>query len=239
MIETKHIVSSFDNDLETIQALVMRMGGLVEEALRDASMALETRDAELAERVRQGDHAIDELDELVKTDTAKVLALRSPSATDLRTVLTVISISNSLERCGDLAKNIAKRVPILVDSGMVEDNRSSLRRMARHVGEMLSDSLDSYIHRDVDRANDIVLRDEDADHMYNVIFRSLLTHMMEDPRNITAGMHLHFIAKNIERIGDHATAIAEQTMYLVTGNLPDEDRPKRDLTEAGTAQADG
>lgn len=234
----EHIVSSFDRDLESIQATVMKMGGLVEKALRDAMQALEARDVDLAERVRASDKAVDELDVAAKADAARVLALRSPTASDLRTVLSVIEISSHLERCGDYAKNIAKRTSVLAGMGEIDGSLSALRRMSVFVERMLSDSLDAYIQKDAGKAEDIINRDVEADQMYNTIFRSLLTHMMEDPRNIAAGMHLHFIAKNIERVGDHATGIAEQTIYLATGELPEDDRPKKDRTSVEFSASD-
>lgn len=226
----KHILSSFDRDLESIQASVMRMGGLVEKALSDAIKALTTHDIELAEKVRKNDKVIDELDLTIKADAARLLALRSPAATDLRTVLTVMEIASHLERCGDYAKNIAKRTIAMAGNREIDGSLVSLRRMSRFVEGMIRDALDAFIQRDREKAEEIIERDLEVDQIYNTLFRSLLTHMMEDPRNITVGMHLHFISKNIERVGDHATGIAEQTIYLVTGELPDEDRPKKDRT---------
>jgi phosphate transport system protein len=229
-MNSQHIVSSFDQDLEGLQARLMKMGGQVETALGNAIKALETRDLELSQQVRQGDKAIDAMDEEIRAETARVLALRSPAAGDLRTVLSVMTISTHLERCGDYAKNIAKRTTVLVEASPINGTVPALRRMVRMVEAMLADALDAYIQRDAEKADDVRTRDLEVDQMYNTLFRSLLTHMMEDPRNITACMHLHFIAKNIERMGDHATSIAEQTIYLVTGEMPDEDRPKGDTT---------
>lgn len=226
----KHIVASFDRDLESIQATVMKMGGLVEKALLDAATALKTRDNELAEKVRKGDKVIDELDLTIKTDAARLLALRSPTAGDLRTVLSVMEIASHLERCGDYAKNMAKRTIAMAGSSEINGSLAALGRMSTFVDAMVKDALDAYIQRDTEKAAEIIERDLEADQIYNTLFRSLLTHMMEDHRNIAVGMHLHFIAKNIERVGDHATGIAEQTLYLVTGELPDDDRPKKDRT---------
>lgn len=223
-----HIVSAFDRDLEAIQALIMKMGGLVERSILDAATALETRDEEMAERVRKEDKAIDALEERVNAEAARVLALRAPTATDLRTVLTVMKISGNLERMGDLSKNLGKRASVLVHTTPVGSSAGSIRRMARTVEAMLKDALDAYIQRDAELAQDVRMRDQEVDQMYNALFREFLTHMMEDPRNITSFMHLHFIAKNIERMGDHVTNIAEQVIYLVTGSLPDQERPKGD-----------
>jgi phosphate transport system protein len=225
-----HIVSSFDRDLEAAQALVMRMGGLVETALLDAAEALDTRDEDLAARVRAGDAAIDTLEEQIHTQCSLLLALRGPTAGDLRTVLTVMKIAAALERSGDYAKNLAKRTSILSQMSQVPGATGSIRRLAKAVVQMLTDALDAYIRRDVKLAEDVRARDRDVDQMYNSIFREFLTHMMEDPRTIGPCMHLHFIAKNIERVGDHATSVAEQVIYLVTGSLPEDERPKIDST---------
>lgn len=226
----QHILSAFDRDLESIQAMIMKMGGLVEAAITDGARALETLDAELAEKVRQNDKVIDELDERINQEAAKVIALRSPTATDLRTVLSVMRISLSLERIGDFAKNMGKRIPVLVEATPVEGSKSALRRMAKDVEVMLKDVLDAYIQRDAEMAEDVRQRDHEVDQMYNALFRELLTHMLEDPRQITSCMHLHFIAKNVERMGDHVTSIAEQVIYLVEGTMPEESRPKGDDT---------
>nr|WP_111298705.1 phosphate signaling complex protein PhoU [Paracoccus saliphilus] len=226
MNRDKHISSAFDRDLETIQAMVVKMGGMVEAAITDAATALDTRDEELAEEVRRRDKAIDALEAQINEDAARLIALRAPTATDLRMVLAVIKISASLERVGDYSKNMAKRTEVLSHLPVIEGAGIALRRMSQAVNKMLQDALDSYIRRDADLAQDVRQRDLEVDQMYNALFREFLTHMMEDPRNITPCMHLHFIAKNVERMGDHATTIAEQVVYLVTGELPDEARPK-------------
>lgn len=231
----QHIASAFDRDLEGIQAKIMKMGGLVEAAILDAAQSLETRDEELAEKVRVGDKAIDELEEMINEDAARLIALRAPTAGDLRIVLTVMKISANLERIGDYAKNMAKRTSILANMSPINGSQAALRRMAREVNEMLKDALDSYIQRDVTKAQDVIHRDADVDQMYNALFREFLTFMMEDPRNITACMHLHFMAKNTERMGDHVTSIAEQVVYLVTGDTPEEDRTKQDKTSTDTS----
>jgi phosphate transport system protein len=224
----QHILRAFDRDLEAIQEMVMRMGGMVESAILQAAEALEARDEDLAGKVRAADKAIDALEEKINEEAARLIALRAPAASDLRTVLTVMKIAASLERVGDYAKNMAKRANVLGQMSAIPGAGGSLRRMARAVVQMLSDALDAYNSRDVALAEDVRNRDRDIDQMYNALFREFLTHMMEDPRNITACMHLHFIAKNVERMGDHATTIAEQVIYLVTGALPDEKRPKAD-----------
>jgi phosphate transport system protein len=228
MINDPHIARAFDRDLEAVQALVLRMGGLVEAALADAALALESRDEALAEKVRANDTAIDALEEQVNVECARLIAIRSPTAGDLRTVLSVIKIANSLERCGDYAKNLAKRSMVLAQMSAIPGASGSIRRMARQVGVQLKSALDAFIARDVVLAAEVRLQDLEVDQMYSALFREFLTHMLEDPRNITSCMHLHFIAKNIERVGDHATAIAEQVIYLATGAVPADDRPKAD-----------
>ena len=233
--EEKHIASAFDRDLETLQALIVKMGGLVEAAIRDGSQALETRDIELAEKVKRADAAIDALEEQINEEAARTIALRAPVSQDLRTLLTVFRIASSLERVGDYAKNMAKRTSVLAEMRPISGPDSALRRMAREVQRMLKDMLDAYIQKDVALAEDVRQRDQDVDQMYNALFREVLTFMMEDPRNITACMHLHFIAKNVERMGDIVTNMAEQVIYLVTGEMPDDPRPKDDRTPYMTA----
>jgi phosphate transport system protein len=232
-----HIVASFDRDLESIQATMVKMGGLVEQALADAAQALRTRDDALAEKVRVGDKVIDDLDLLIKSDAARLLALRAPTAKDLRLVLAVMEISSHLERCGDYAKNIAKRTIAMSGAGAIGGTLSDMARMSAFVESMVRESLDAFIQRDPAKAAEIIARDAEADQIYNTLFRSFLTHMMEDHKNITVGMHLHFIAKNIERVGDHATGIAEQTIYAVTGALPEDDRPKQDNTTSAIMES--
>lgn len=238
MNETQHIASAFDRDLEAVQAMIMKMGGLVEAAILDSVISLEKRDPQLAQEVRRGDRVIDTMEERITEEVARVIALRAPMGSDLRTVLSVMKISGNLERIGDYAKNIAKRSKVLVEMPQVGGATSAVRRMARDVEAMLKDALDAYIQRDTSLAEDVRERDLEVDQMYNALFREILTHMMEDPRNITSCMHLHFIAKNIERMGDHVTTIAEQVIYLVTGELPDEERPKGDRSSFVTSPAE-
>jgi phosphate transport system protein len=227
-----HISSAFDRDLEGIQTLLMKMGGLVETAILDAARALEDRDTELAAQVRKGDQVIDSLEEQINADCARVIALRAPTATDLRTVLTVMKIAGNLERCGDYAKNLAKRTLVLAEAQPVGSSAGSVRRLAKTVQGLLRDALDAFIRRDAALAEEVRQRDGDVDQMYNALFREFVTYMMEDSRNIGPMMHLHFIAKNIERVGDHATGIAEQVTYLVTGRMPNDERPKAETPAA-------
>ena len=236
MIDT-HIASAFDRDLETIQALIMKMGGLVEDAILKAATSLETRDEELAEEVRDKDRAIDALEEQINEEAARIIAIRQPAAVDLRVILCVMKIASNLERIGDYAKNMAKRTTVLSQMAQINGTSASIRRMAKEVERMLKDVLDAFVQRDDAKAHEVIHRDEDVDQMYNALFREFLTFMMEDPRNITACMHLHFIAKNTERMGDHATNIAEQVIYLVTGEVPEDKRPKDDRTSTDPSVA--
>jgi phosphate transport system protein len=236
MNTNEHIVSSFDRDLESIQAGIMKMGGLVEDSIHKSVLALDTRDPELADLVRAGDAAIDALETQVNEEAARILALRSPTASDLRTVLSVFRVSTNLERIGDYSKNIAKRSHAVMAQPPIEGATASLRRMAREVELMLKDVLDAYIQRDLGLAEDVRERDLEIDQIYSALFREYLTFMMEDPRSITACMHLHFMAKNIERMGDHVTSIAEQVVYLVTGAMPEDIRPKQDVISEASNQ---
>ncbi|MBU2993287.1 phosphate signaling complex protein PhoU [Octadecabacter sp. 1_MG-2023] len=226
----EHISSAFDRDLENIQAQIMKMGGLVEHAILEGAKALEQRDAARADIVRKGDKAIDALEEQINEDAARTIALRAPVSKDLRTLLSVLKLAGSLERVGDYAKNMAKRTPIIADMSPLNGTDAALRRMSKEVQSMLKDVLDAYVRRDVDLAESVRQRDLEVDQMYNALFREFLTFMMEDPRNITGCMHLHFVAKNVERMGDLVTNMAEQVIYMVTGEMPDEERPKLSST---------
>lgn len=226
----EHISSAYDRDLEQITMLIVKMGGLVEDAILQAAQSLATRDVELAEKVRKADKAIDALELQINDEAARTIALRAPVSKDLRRILTVLRLAASLERIGDYAKNIAKRTSAVVEMAPVQGAESALRRMAREVQSMLKDTLDAFVQGDAELAEAVRQRDQDVDQMYNGLFRQFLTFMMEDPRQITSCMHLHFMAKNIERMGDLTTNMAEQTIYLVTGEMPDEARPKGDKT---------
>jgi len=148
----------------------------------------------------------------------------------------VLKLASSLERMGDYAKNMAKRTAILAELKAINGTDAALRRMSKEVQSMLSDALDAYVRLDADLAESVRQRDMEVDQMYNALFREFLTFMMEDPRNITACMHMHFIAKNVERMGDLVTNMAEQVIYMVTGEMPDEDRPKMDSTASAKVE---
>ena len=232
---SEHIVKAFDEDLQQLSESVARMGGLAEAQISSAIEALTKRDIELAGRVMNSDSAIDALEEQLNQDAVRLLALRQPMATDLREVICALKISSNLERIGDLATNIAKRVIALDKTPPIEPARA-VPRLARLVQNTIKDTLDAYVDRDADRALDVWHRDEEVDEMYTGLFRQILTYMMEDPRNISAGTHLLFMAKNIERMGDHATNIAETTYYLVTGRPMEGERVKADSSSFEVAK---
>jgi phosphate transport system protein len=221
-----HIASAFDRDLEAIQANLMRMGGLVESAIQKATKALIDRDPDLAAKVRVDDKKIDALDETIHAECARLIALRQPIANDLRTILGVMRIVTNLERIADYAKNLAKRTVVLLDLPEVPGASGSISRMAREVQAMLTDALEATLKQDATLAENVRHRDVEIDEMYVAFFRELVSFMLEDPRKITACMHFHFIGKNIERMGDHTVAIANQTIYQITGQMPAEQREK-------------
>ncbi|MBP9181507.1 MAG: phosphate signaling complex protein PhoU [Fuscovulum sp.] len=235
MTEPPHIAQTFDREMDSLMATLVTMSRLVEAALTDSAAALERLDTTAAERLIAADAAIDALDEQINLTAAGIIARRAPTARDLRLVLAVMRAAHSLERVGDLAKNLAKRTLPLSQSRQIDGATGTIRRMADRVASLLDQAMQSLTRRDATLAAEVRARDLDIDQMYNTLFRSLLTHMLENQANITAAMQLHFIAKNIERAGDHATAIAEQAIYLTTGTLPGEDRPKADATLQSTS----
>jgi phosphate transport system protein len=224
-----HTVKSFDEELKRLMNLISQMGGLVETQVQDCIHSLAKRDSTIAERVIQGDLKIDGLEHDVNDLTVRMLALRQPLAEDLRRVVGALKISADLERIGDYAANISKRAVAL---NQVPPARpaAGIPRMGRMVQQILKEVLDAYVEQDAEKALLVWRRDEEVDEMYTSLFRELLTYMMEDPRNITPCTHLLFMAKNIERIGDHATNIAETLYYQVTGRPLTAERPKGDTS---------
>ncbi len=224
---TDHIVKSFDEELARLSDLINRMGGLAETQLSDSIEALQKRDSSLAEGAIEIDRVIDahhaEVDELA----IRLLALRQPMAADLRHIVTALKVAPIVERIGDYSKNVAKRTIALNQVPPVKP-LFTIPRMGRLVREMIKDVLDAFSNADVGMARDVWARDKEVDDMYDSLFRELLTYMMEDARNITACTHLLFVARNIERIGDLATNVAELVHYQVEGEPLSEDRPKAD-----------
>lgn len=223
----EHIVKAYDQALDDLAAALARMGGLAESQVNDAIAAITRRDTALAQAVIERDGKIDLAQKEVEKRCTSLLVLRQPLANDLREVMAAWKISADLERVGDLAKNIAKRTLVINQSEPIQLTRS-IERMGRLAAAHLKQVLDAYASREVAPALAIWFQDEDIDAHYNSLFRELLTYMMEDPRTIGPCAHLLFVAKNIERIGDHSTNIAETVHYLVTGEEIAVQRPKAD-----------
>src|SRR6266436_2688632 len=221
-----HILKRFDEELERLNATINEMGGLTESQFAKALAAVRDRDTQTAEEVIADDARVDALDAAVQEQTVKLLALRQPMAVDLRVVLSSIKIAAALERIADYAKNTAKRTIVLAQVNAPIAAVTGIDRLGRLVRTALKDVLDAFAHGDVAKARDVWERDEEIDHVYTGLFRELLTYMMEDPRTITACTHLLFMAKNIERAGDHVTNIAELVSFRTTGHGFDEVRRK-------------
>ncbi|WP_373086998.1 phosphate signaling complex protein PhoU [Sneathiella sp.] len=229
MTGTGHIVKSYDEELDSVRNTIAEMGGLAEAQLEAAIRALTERNTELALRTIEDDAEVDELERSVDNMAIRVLALRNPVADDLRLVISALKIASLLERVADYSKNIAKRV-IALNQAPAVTPMSAIPRMGELVRRMIDDTLTAYAKGDSELAYDVWVRDQEVDQLYSSMFRELLTFMMEDPRSITSCTHLIFMAKNIERIGDHMTNIAEIIIYQVTGKAPTEKRPKGDKT---------
>jgi phosphate transport system protein len=224
-----HIVSAFDEDLIQVQAKISEMGGLSEELLSKALQSVQDRDVVLAREVIERDRALDAMEMAVEESVVKVIALRQPVAADLRVLIAAMKIASTLERIGDLSKNISKRA-IPLSSTRQARLTTSIVRMGRQTLAQLSDVLNAHASRDVDLAVQIWNQDYEIDELYNAIFREVVTYMVEDSRLIGVGAQLMFIAKNLERIGDHTTHISEMVYYIVTGNSLGDDRPKGEPT---------
>ncbi len=224
----EHIMRVYDEELSRLDQLIAEMGGLAESQLADAVEAMMRRDGELARKVADRDQRIDALEREVDALTMRVLALRQPMAEDLRAVIAALKTASNLERIGDYTRNIAKRTLALAQLRPIGSASHTIARMAVLVQGMIKNVLDAYVERDAALADDVRLRDKEVDQLHTSLFRELLTYMMEDPRHITTCTHLLFIAKNIERVGDHVTNIAEHVHLMVCGEPPDPDRPKGD-----------
>ena len=213
----EHTVKAFDEDITRIRGLIAEMGGLAEVAVQEAMDALINSDETLADAVVARDKKIDALEAEVEQLTVQTIALRAPMADDLREMIAALKIVSVVERIGDYGKNIAKRVALMDQTRSIEAI-PLLMSMSNIVVELIHDALDSFAARDAELAVRVTVRDKNVDDFYNSIFRALLTHMMENPHTITASTHLLFIAKNLERIGDHATNVAEMVYYAATGH---------------------
>src|SRR5688572_18657358 len=235
---SEHIVRSYDQELELLDKKIAQMGGEVEQELAQGFDALERRDPKLAEAVAADDRKVDALESEIQELTIRMIAQRQPMAVDLRHIMTVLKIAGDLERTGDLAKNLAKRAQAISGENHPKPLMTGLKHMVELALSQLKDVLDAYAERDAEKAIAVWNRDERIDAMYNSLFRELLTYMMEDQRNIGLCTHLLFAAKNIERVGDHTTNIAEDVHYMVRGVALADDRPKGDDTASTLIRKD-
>ncbi|MFN3213856.1 MAG: phosphate signaling complex protein PhoU [Henriciella sp.] len=236
MAGPQHIVSAYSEELERLSADILRMGGLAEAMIRDASRAVVARDAKLAELVIERDHEMDRLESEIERQAVRMLALRQPMAGDLRNVIGAIKLAGGIERIGDLAKNIARRTLAVVN----EDNRTTLKgieRMGQAVSRMLQIALDAYARRDPVTAISVLRQDDDIDSQYNSLLRSMLVFMAEEPEQMTARSNYLFIVKNLERIGDHCTNIAKVVHFIATGKQITERDAETQMSHTKEAQS--
>ena len=224
-----HIAKAYDNDISALKTQLSEMGGLAEEQLANAIQALSRRDTIMADQVIRNDDKLDELERRIEEKAILTIAKRQPMALDLREIMVAIRVASDIERIGDLAKNTAKRTHAISEA-LPRKLSTGLARMGAMAQAQLKQVLDAYAERDDKKGLAVWRADEDLDALYNSIFRELLTYMMEDPRNISLCTHLLFGAKNLERIGDHTTNIAENIHYLIHGKTILESRPKKDIT---------
>lgn len=233
-----HIVTSYGEDLRRLREMIARMGGLAERQVADSALSLVRRDSDLAAEVVMRDAQLDAMEREVEQYCVRLLALRQPMAADLRLIIACMKISQDLERIGDYARNGAKRAIVVAQQPMM-GSLNGFERMAELVQENLKSAIDALVEDDAAKADEVWGNDEPIDGIYNGIFREMLTFMMEDPRNITAATHLLFIAKNLERIGDHATNIAERVHFAVLGESLTEERPKADTSSSAVVNPPG
>ena len=224
-----HIVKAYDQDITQLQTMLAEMGGLAEEQLGSAIVALTKHDLALADHIIKQDERLDQLERQIEEKAILTIAKRQPMALDLREIMVAIRVSSDIERIGDLAKNTAKRTHAISEI-LPRKFSAGLSRMGTMAQGQLKDVLDAYSRKDGEKAMAVWRNDEDLDSLYNSIFRELLTYMMEDPRSISLCTHLLFGAKNLERIGDHTTNIAENIHFLIHGKPVAEGRPKNDIT---------
>ena len=217
MALNEHIVSSFEDELTALQSAISEMGGMVEQAITDSVTVLIRLDHAQAQQVRAADKQIDEIQQRINDMAVSIIARRQPMAADLRMVVTSIQVANDLERTGDMAKQLAKRALQIESLSLAPKFYNGVKHMADLVARQLKAALDAYARRNAQAAIEVCSRDDEVDAMYNSLFRELLTYMMEDPRNITQCTHLLFCTKSLERVGDHATNVAEAAYYLETG----------------------
>lgn len=225
-----HIVSSFGEDIKNLRQKIVEMAKLVQEQFNNAEKALVERDLKLASSVKDRDAIVDHMEQEIEQKAIELIATRSPMADDLREIISAIKICNALERIGDYAKNLSKRVPVINEEKQFVANTTVISQMISIINDMTEDVIDAYNAKDADKAISVWTRDLAVDNLYDSFFRELLTHMMENPRSITSATHLLFIAKNVERAGDHLTNIAEIIYYIIEGRPIEMVRPKGDLS---------
>ena len=233
----EHTVRAYDAELDAITAELSRMGGITESEVADAVKAISRRDVALAQSVIARDAKLDALEKEIERKAIRLIAIRQPVADDLRRTVAAMKIASNLERCGDLAKNIAKRAVVIAEADPITPLTRSIQRMGQLVAGRLKDVLDAVSAREVDRAITVWQSDREVDEHYESLFRELLTYMMGDPRTIASCAHLLFVAKNLERIGDHATNIAEILHFQMTGVELTGARPKVSLTDVETERS--
>ena len=230
MAEFEHTITAFGSELQALSRRIAEMGGLVERQVLEAIEALSKGDQERGRRVIAADTTIDQMQREIDEAVVTLIARRHPVAVDLRQAVAILRIASELERIGDLAKNIGKRVGALERADLPRQFMGGVLHIATLILAQLGNVLDSLANRDVAKAIEVWSRDQDVDRLYTSLFRELLTHMVEDPGTVTSAVHLVFCTKNIERIGDHATNIAEAIFYMVQGHVLWGERPKADLT---------
>ena len=231
MEDTQQISSAFDKDLAELNRKIAKLGQLTQNQFARALEALLNYDLTQIDEIVAHDKRIDELESKLNEDALTLIALRSPLAADLRRVIVAVKIATMLERMGDYAKNIAKRIEWVAKGDVVDVSNTSIKSMGETVQHMVQQVLEAYMNADADTAMQVWLRDVEVDQMHKTIFQELLQLMGDRPEHVTAGSHMLFITKNIERIGDYATGIAEQICFLVNGFMPEETRPKADETD--------
>lgn len=218
-MEHTHIASRFDKDARRIEGLLVEMANLVRTQLKDATTALESQDIALSKRVVGRDREINHLETRIDEFSVRLIALRQPMAEDLRRVVSTLKVSSDLERIGDYAKIMARRVQVIANEEPVESATKTIKRMTKLVLSMLDDAMQAYIDQDAELAEAVRVADDDVDQLNTALFREMLTYMMSNPRNIEASTHLLFIAKNLERAGDRVVNITEQATFLISGEI--------------------
>jgi phosphate transport system protein len=239
LVLARHTIKAFDSDLQDLARSIAEMGGLAERQVAEAIEALATRDSARARAVIAADGAIDDMQRTVEARAIETIARRQPVADDLRQVVGVVRIANELERIGDLAKNIGKRIVAINGQETPRRSIQGMRHLATLMLTQLRDVLDSFARRDLARALDVWTRDEDMDRLCTSLFREFVLVMMDNPVTISFGIHLLFCTKNLERMGDHATNIAEAIHYMITGEILSRERPKADLVGAFAGASPG